>query len=92
MHHIIFTKYAVTRLNMRPHVWKVQAHDYIHYIDYIENNNINEEHLGSKNMHLKKRGNAVFSSYLFINSDNSDYTFFHINYDPPGEYQFVNHV
>ena len=43
-------------------------------------------------MHLKKRGNAVFSSYLFINSDNSDYTFFHINYDPPGEYQFVNHV
>ena len=43
-------------------------------------------------MHLKKRGNAVFSSYLFINSDNSDYTLFHINYDPPGEYQFVNHV
>ena len=27
-----------------------------------------------------------------MNSDNSDYIFFHINYDPPGEYQFVNHV
>ena len=27
-----------------------------------------------------------------MNSDNSDYIFFHINYDPPGEYQFVNHI
>ena len=27
-----------------------------------------------------------------MNSDNSDYIFFHINYDPPGEYQFVHHV
>ena len=24
-----------------------------------------------------------------MNSDNSDYTFFHINYDPPGEYQML---
>ena len=24
--------------------------------------------------------------------NNSDYKIFHINYDPPGEYQFVNHV
>ena len=23
-----------------------------------------------------------------MNSDNSDYIFFHTNYDPPGEYQF----
>ena len=30
--------------------------------------------------------------HLFMNSDNSDYRFFHINYDPPREYQFVNHV
>ena len=27
-----------------------------------------------------------------MNSNNSDYIIFHINYDPPGEYQFVNHV
>ena len=24
-----------------------------------------------------------------MNSDNSDYTFFHINDDPPGEYQML---
>ena len=27
-----------------------------------------------------------------MNSHNSDYIIFHINYDPPGGYQFVNHV
>ena len=27
-----------------------------------------------------------------MNSDNSDYIIFHINCDPPGQYQFVNHV
>ena len=27
-----------------------------------------------------------------MNSDNSDYIIFHINYDPPGKYQFVNHI
>ena len=34
----------------------------------------------------------LFNCHLFMNSDNSDYIIFHINYDPPGEYQFVNHV
>ena len=33
-----------------------------------------------------------FNCHLFMNSDNSDYIIFHINYDPPGEYQFVNHI
>ena len=27
--------------------------------------------------------------HLFTNSDNSDYTFLHINYDPPEEYQIL---
>ena len=27
-----------------------------------------------------------------MTSDNSDYIFFHVNYDPPREYQFVNHA
>ena len=39
-------------------------HDYIDYIDYTENKNIKEEHLGSKKMLLKKIGNAVFANHL----------------------------
>ena len=27
----------------------------------------------------------LVNSHLFMNSENSDYIFFHINYDPPGE-------
>ena len=33
-------------------------------IDYIENSNIKEEHLGSKKLDLDKRSNAVFSKNL----------------------------
>ena len=32
---------------------------------------------------------SFFNRHLFMNSDNSDYIFFHINYDSPGEYQFL---
>ena len=32
---------------------------------------------------------SFFNKHLFMNSDNSDYIFFHINYDSPGEYQFL---
>ena len=31
-------------------------------IEYIENNNIKEEHLGKKKLHLNKRGNTVFEN------------------------------
>ena len=33
-------------------------------IDYIDNNNIKEEHLGNKKLHLNKRGNTVFANNL----------------------------
>ena len=33
-------------------------------IEYIENNNIEEENLGEKKLHLKKRGNTIFSNNL----------------------------
>ena len=33
-------------------------------IEYIENNNIKEEHLGKKKLHLNKRGNTIFVNNL----------------------------
>ena len=33
-------------------------------IDYIDNNNIKEEHLGKNKLHLNKRGNTVFANKL----------------------------
>ena len=33
-------------------------------LDYIENNNIKEEHLGNKKLHLNKKGNTVFANNL----------------------------
>ena len=33
-------------------------------LDYIENNNIKEEHLGNKKLHLNKKGNTVFANKL----------------------------
>ena len=33
-------------------------------IEYIENNNIKEEHLGKKKLHLNKRGNTLFANNL----------------------------
>ena len=33
-------------------------------LDYIQNNNIKEEHLGNKKLRLNKKGNTVFSSNL----------------------------
>ena len=33
-------------------------------IDFIENTNLKEEHLGNKKLHLNKRGNTVFASNL----------------------------
>ena len=43
---------------------------------------------------LSETGNLkeYINCHLFMNSDNSGYIIFHINYDPLGEYQFVNHV
>ena len=50
-------------------------------------------YLGRENYKVLKfhRNNSCYC-HLFMNSDNSGYIIFHINYDPPGEYQFVNHV
>ena len=33
-------------------------------LDYIENNNIKEEHLRNKKLHLNKKGNTVFANNL----------------------------
>ena len=33
-------------------------------IEYIKNNNIKEEHLGKKKLHLNKRGNTIFVNNL----------------------------
>ena len=33
-------------------------------LDYIKNNNIKEEHLGNKKLHLNKKGNTVFANNL----------------------------
>ena len=33
-------------------------------IDYIDNTNIKEDHLGNKKLHLNKRGNSVFAQNL----------------------------
>ena len=33
-------------------------------IEYIENNNIEEENLGEKKLHLNKRGNTIFANNL----------------------------
>ena len=33
-------------------------------LDYIENNNIKEEHLGNKKLHLNKKENTVFANNL----------------------------
>ena len=32
---------------------------------------------------------TINNNHSFMNSDNSDHIIFHINYDPPGEYQFL---
>ena len=34
----------------------------------------------------------LLNCHLYMNSGNSDYFFVDINYNPPREYQFVNHV
>ena len=46
-------------------------------IEYIENNNIEEENLGEKKLHLKKRGNTIFSNNLlkFLRSNFWDVEF-----------------
>ena len=36
-----------------------------------------------------KANMSEVNSHLFMNSDSSDYIFFHKNYDPPGEYQLL---
>ena len=33
-------------------------------IDFVDNSNIMEEHLGSKNLHLNKRGNSILAKNL----------------------------
>ena len=33
-------------------------------LDYIKNNNMKEEHLGNKKLHLNKKENAVFVNNL----------------------------
>ena len=35
-------------------------------IDFIDNNNIKQEHLGNKKLHLNKRGNTVFANSLLM--------------------------
>ena len=49
-------------------------------IEYIENNNIKEEHLGKKKLHLNKRKNTVFENNLlkFLQSNLWDVEF--LNY------------
>ena len=41
-------------------------------IDFIDNNNIKEEHLGMKKLHLNKRGNSVLANNFlkYLRSDN----------------------
>ena len=34
-------------------------------IDFIENNNIKEDRIGVKNLHINKRGNARFANNIF---------------------------
>ena len=36
-----------------------------------------------------KANMSEVNCHLFMNSDSSDYIFFHKNYDPPGEYQLL---
>ena len=36
-----------------------------------------------------KANTSEVNCHLFMNSDSSDYIFFHKNYDPPGEYQLL---
>ena len=33
-------------------------------IDFVDNSNIIEEHLGSKNLHLNKRGNSILAKNI----------------------------
>ena len=46
-------------------------------IEYIENNNIEEENLGEKKLHLNKRGNTIFANNLlkFLRSNFWDVEF-----------------
>ena len=39
---------------------------------------------------LSKMNRTLLNCHLYMNSVNSDCFFFHINYDPPREYQFLN--
>ena len=46
-------------------------------IEYIENNNTKEEHLGKKNLHLNRRGNTILANNLlkFLRSNFRDVEF-----------------
>ena len=33
-------------------------------IDFVDNSNITEEHLGNKKLHLKKRGNSILAKNI----------------------------